>query len=252
MCQPVPPSDAANLESGAAITVGTPRTWIRFALCMCVWLVAACDSAEPDAGEADDVVECGPVAFCGEPRPAHPCGCGSPGQLSLMNGQTYACTDEGCLKAVPYPPGCFPVTNACGDFLGSWSLTYSGWQRRAGDDLDDAGAGDLAALKRCEEGNVDGWLSLKVTNGPDGICVDILGSLPDAVMQSGGCDPPPGGMLEVAKTTTWTSTSGSYRADSSLELELTWPGKASGLWKTVVTGSGECTFTANVDALLDK
>jgi hypothetical protein len=140
-------------------------------------------------------------------------------------------------------------------------LTYTKWQLRTGDELDDAGASDdagaatddLAAFKRCEQANVDGWSSLKITNGPDGICVDVdRGSFPDAVVQAGGCDPPPGGILAVSKTVHSTAPSGSYRADSKLELSLTWPGTASGTWKTVVSGSAECAMTANVTAVLQK
>ena len=72
----------------------------------------------------------------------------------------YSCKPEGCLEPVPYPAGCFPVANVCADFFGEWSLSYAMWERRAGDELDDAGAdsndagaevGDVAVLKRCEE-----------------------------------------------------------------------------------------------------
>jgi hypothetical protein len=232
-------------------------------LVACVLLVAACDGSTSDAGEEDDMIDCGPAApICGEPVIGHPCGCGSPGQLSQMNGQTYSCKPDGCLEPIPYPPGCIPLANACGDFFGTWSLSYAMWQRRTDDELDGAGiasgdagaaADDIVAIKRCEPADSDGWSSLKITNGPDGICVDIdQGSFPDAVVQTGGCDPAPGTMLDVAKTTTWTSSLETYRADSTLELSLTWPGKALGTWKTVVSGSGQCTMTASVAAVLER
>jgi hypothetical protein len=256
----VPAHETATLEPDATIAVAGRCSFIG-SLLACLLLVVACGSSEGAASK--DPIECdGTAPICGRPSSARPCGCGDPGQLSLMNGQTYSCREDGCLELVPYPPGCFPVAEACADFLGTWSLTYAMWQRRAGDELNDAGiastdagdAGDdFAAIKRCEQANVDGWPSLKVTNGPDGICVDVdRGSFPDAVVQTGGCVPPRGGMLSVAKTVTWMNPSGTYRADSNLELSLTWPGTASGTWKTVVSGSDRCAMTASVTAVLQK
>jgi hypothetical protein len=141
-------------------------------------------------------------------------------------------------------------------------LTYTNWQSRTDHETadantasDDAGGAtdDLTTLERCKQANVDGWSSLKITHGPDGICVDVdRGSFPDAVVQSGGCDPPPGGILRVSKAVNSTAPSGSYRADSELELSLTWPGTASGAWTTVVSGSGRCTYAASVAAVRQK
>jgi hypothetical protein len=138
-------------------------------------------------------------------------------------------------------------------------LTYAKWQLRPVDDLDDAGvvendAGgapdDPAGFKRCEEANVEAWSLLKITKGPDGICVDLdQGSFPDAAVQTGGCYPPLGGVLAVAKQVTLKNPSGTYRANSKLELSIKGPGTASGTWKTDVSGSTQCTITASVDAV---